>query len=653
MRRPFLPALPLLLLLAGCSLFDSSTPADEPEGGEGGAVWPDDKAAELFREGRVPRFDFELSDSAWTWLNEHAADEEYVPALLRVDSAEVGTVGLRYKGSYGSLFNCIQGGKIVCERMSFKVDFDRYDSTLRLHGLKKLNLHSLRGDGSLLRDRVSYRLYREMGVHAPRAQHAFVSVNGGPAGLYGMIENVDGRFTKSRWKDVDGGEGNLYKETWPRGTNASFFENGLKTNEGASVQGMLDFSAALLQADRDQDRALLEEYVDVGRALDYLVVDVAIDNVDGYRTFYCGGRPNRVEDCSPHNFFWYERGDGRFELIPWDLNATFFVRTWLGDYPEWNDTAVSCAKPVRTGDNVFWHSACDPWFRLLRRTAAPEYRRAVERLLDGPLAPGAIEGWIDSWAGEIAADVERDTLHSVHSWRSAVDELKAVVALQRWKMERRLEGVPPAVPRLRPDGTNGFDFDPLFAPIFAAAGASAESELRASVDAESPIAGEGSLRLEWTYRNTLGGDGKPVPWGSWGGWTMEWTSPAEADLRGARAIAFDYRASDLRNFNVDILSSRYKEGVYRYWGRTFSVTPGGPLPQYLLLDSASLRYAWTGAPYTAEGDGHPPLDSILAHVTGLYLYPAQVGLDATGVYPEGKSDEGWIEIDELRVIYGD
>ena len=653
MRRPFLPALPLLLL-AGCSLFDSSTPADEPEGGEGGAVRPDDKASALFREGSVPRFDFEIADSAWTWLNDHAADEEYVPALLRVDSVEVGTVGLRYKGSYGSLFNCVQGGKIVCERLSFKIDFDRYDSTVRLHGLKKLNLHSLRGDGSLLRDRVSYRLYREMGVHAPRAQHALVSINGAPAGIYGMIENVDGRFAKSRWKEVDGGEGNIYKETWPRGTNATFFENGLKTNEGASVQGMLDFAAALLRADRELDLPLLEEYVDLRRTLDYLVVDIAIDNVDGYRTFYCGGRPNRIEDCAPHNFYWYESpASGRFELIPWDLNATFLPAPWLENYPEWNDTTISCAKPERTGANTLWHSACDPWFRLLRRAATPEYYQAVERLLDGPLAPGVIEGWIDSWAAEIAADVERDTLHGLGSWRSAVDELKSVVAMQRWKMERRLAQEPPVVPYVHPARTNGFDVDDFFAPILAVPGASAETELRATIDSDAPLEGTGSLRLEWNYRNATGSDGKPVPWGAWGGWTVSWHEPAEADLRGAKAIVFDYLSSDRRNFSVDLLSSRYKEGVYRYWGSTLPVSPGGRQPQYVPLDSASLRYAWTGSTYTAEGDGHPPLDSILAHVTGLYLYPAQVGLDATGVYPEGKSDEGWIEIDELHVIYGD
>ena len=477
-----LPLFALAAALAGCSLFDSSSAPGE--GGKTDPVAPRDKAAKLFAEGRVPRFEFTVSDSAWEWLNAHATEEIYVPARLKVDSADVGEVGLRYKGSYGSLFNCFQGGKNVCGRMSFKVDFDRYDSTIRLNGLKKLNLHSLRGDESLLRDRLSYRMFRESGIHAPRASHAMVSVNGGPFGLYGMIEAIDGRFAKSRWKDEDGGDGNLYKEAWPRESRTDYAAS-LKTNEGASTEGMAEFARDVAEAARTGDRTLFEKHVDPAEALDYLAVDVAIDNVDGYRTFYCGGgSPRGPQDCAPHNFYWYQRSDtALFSLVPWDHNATFLVSPWLADLPEWNDASVSCAKPERTGANTLWFAGCDPWFRVLRDLYAREWVEAMKRLLEGALADGVPEAWIDAWAAEIEPFVRVDTLYSETSWRNAVEQLKSVVAVQRWKMVRRLEGLPPEVPKIRHDAVNDFEeVAGIFAETVAEPGMNASSALRSSID---------------------------------------------------------------------------------------------------------------------------------------------------------------------------
>ena len=639
-----LPLLALAAALAGCSLFDSSSAPGE--GGKTDPVAPRDKAAKLFAEGCVPRFEFAVSDSAWEWLNAHATDEEYVPATLRVDSVEVGTVGLRYKGSYGSLFNCFEGGKNVCGRMSFKVDFDRYDSTIRLNGLKKLNLHSLRGDESLLRDRLSYRMFRESGIHAPRASHAMVSVNGGPFGLYGMIEAIDGRFAKSRWKDEDGGDGNLYKEAWPRESRTDYAAS-LKTNEGASTEGMAEFARDVAEAARTGDRSLFERHVDPAEALDYLAVDVAIDNVDGYRTFYCGSSPRRLEDCSPHNFYWYQRTDSAFfSLVPWDHNATFLVSPWLADLPEWNDASVSCAKPERTGANTLWFAGCDPWFRVLRDLYAREWREAMERLLEGPLANGVPEAWIDAWAAEIEPFVREDTLHSETGWRNAVGQLKSVVAVQRWKMVRRLEGLSPEVPKIRHDAVNGFeDVAGFFAATVAEPGMNANSVLRSSIDEENPVSGSRSLRLEWSYASERDSSGAQVPWSAWGGWTLGWKGGAQ-DVRDARYVAMRVVSSTSRTFNVDFLSPRYAEGVYKYWGAEIALAEGANEVRFP-LDSAYLRYGWAGQDPAA--DGQPAFGEIMAACSGLYLYPAKLGLDGSGVFRDDGGDSGWVAVDDVRL----
>ena len=640
-----LPLLALAAALAGCSLFDSSS---SPGSGEkADPVAPRDKAAKLFAEGRVPRFEFAVSDSAWVWLNAHATDEEYVPATLRVDSVEVGTVGLRYKGSYGSLFNCFEGGRNVCARISFKVKFDWADTTLRFEGLKRINLHSLRGDESLLRDRLSYRMFRESGIHASRASHAMVSVNGAPFGLYGMIEAVDGRFAKSRWKDDDGGDGNLYKEAWPS-EGRTDYASALRTNEGASTEGMAEFARDVAEAARTGDRTLFERHVDPVRALDYLAVDVAIDNVDGYRTFYCGSAsPRGPEDCAPHNFYWYQRTDSAFfSLVPWDHNATFLVSPWLADLPEWDDRSVSCAKPERTGANTLWFAGCYPWFRVLRDLYAREWREAMERLLEGPLANGVPEAWIDAWAAEIEPFVREDTLHSETGWRNAVGQLKSVVAVQRWKMVRRLEGLSPEVPKIRHDAVNGFeDVAGFFAATVAEPGMNANSVLRSSIDEENPVSGSRSLRLEWSYASERDSSGAQVPWSAWGGWTLGWKGGAQ-DVRDARYVAMRVVSSTSRTFNVDFLSPRYAEGVYKYWGAEIALAEGANEVRFP-LDSAYLRYGWAGQDPAA--DGQPAFGEIMAACSGLYLYPAKLGLDGSGVFRDDGGDSGWVAVDDVRL----
>src|SRR4029077_17221090 len=98
-------------------------------------------------------------------------------------------------------------------KCSIKIDFNRVDSKLRFHGLKKLNLHSMGRDMSMMRERLGYGLFREFGIAAPRAMHARVLFNGELEGLFIAVEQLDGRFTHSRFSD--GADANLYKEVWP------------------------------------------------------------------------------------------------------------------------------------------------------------------------------------------------------------------------------------------------------------------------------------------------------------------------------------------------------------------------------------------------------------------------------------------------------
>src|SRR5208337_4062117 len=100
-------------------------------------------------------------------------------------------VGVRYKGngtfmeSRGSL------------KRSLKVDLGKYVNNPRLGGARILNFHNNVTDASWMNEVLSYRLYRDAGIPAPRTAYArvFVTVPGKHErkyfGLYSMTEAVD------------------------------------------------------------------------------------------------------------------------------------------------------------------------------------------------------------------------------------------------------------------------------------------------------------------------------------------------------------------------------------------------------------------------------------------------------------------------------
>ena len=62
----------------------------------------------------------------------------------------------------------------------------------------------MNNDVSQMHDRAGYWLFRQMGVPAPRAVHAKLTINGTYTGLYSLVEQIDSRFIKENFDDDDG-----------------------------------------------------------------------------------------------------------------------------------------------------------------------------------------------------------------------------------------------------------------------------------------------------------------------------------------------------------------------------------------------------------------------------------------------------------------
>jgi spore coat protein H len=121
-------------------------------------------SAQLFSVASVPTFDLYLPADSWASLQVNARDEIYVPAQACFNGTAIGLVGLRFKGSYGSLFNCFNSaGENTCRKLGMKIKFDEYESSQRFYGLDKLNFHGYHYDDSYIKEPLAYDLYRSMG----------------------------------------------------------------------------------------------------------------------------------------------------------------------------------------------------------------------------------------------------------------------------------------------------------------------------------------------------------------------------------------------------------------------------------------------------------------------------------------------------------
>lgn len=400
---------------------------------------PQDDASYVFDGTQVRTFEIEVSPENLAMLDANPAAEQYVTGTLKFEGKTYEGVGVRYKGSKGSfLVPCTAATSLLqppgpkTGKCSIKIDIDHTDAEARFFGMKKVQLQAMARDTSLLRERLSYGLYREMGVAAPRTSHARVLINGQLEGVFLLVEQIDGRFTRPRFPD--GGKGNLYKEVWPLYTDASTYVSALETNEddNPSVDNMLAFQRDLAAGMDSASRWLDRDYT-----LSYLAVDRVLMNDDGVMHWYCGGalgaNPGPVAN---HNYYWYEATDSaRFWLVPWDLdNALDPAAAIVHITSEWSATPASCECTFDISGSFQRAPACDPLIANLALWRA-DYDQRVEAFLAGPFAAPAVQAKLEAWTQQLQPFVEEaaglhgagskdDFLYAVHELGEVIDSAR-------------------------------------------------------------------------------------------------------------------------------------------------------------------------------------------------------------------------------------
>lgn len=269
----------------------------------------------LFAPGaRVHTVDLAFTQPAW-WdtlvANWGEGFEEYIPATVTVDGVVYDSVGVRMKGN--SSFQHPN------DKKPFRLSFDEYHGAQRIDGLKGLHLDNGWEDPTLLREKLHLDFLREAGVAAPRGDFAWLSLNGQPWGLYGLVEHVDKTFLGTRFGSKNGefykaadGDGALGPSDFAwYGPGSTPYESRYELKSDPAPDTWTDLVALLDTLAHAPDAgAALPAMIDLPRFWRAMAADNLLGNLDAY-----------AGSC--HNFYaYFEPATARMQWIVWDVGLS-------------------------------------------------------------------------------------------------------------------------------------------------------------------------------------------------------------------------------------------------------------------------------------------------------------------------------------------
>ncbi|MFA5308191.1 MAG: CotH kinase family protein [Dehalococcoidales bacterium] len=453
------------------------------------AAYSGDKKVNPFYTDRVATVRIIMPESSWESLKATAYNKDYYKADFWFDDELVPDVAVRTKGN-ASLNQTVAWDS---DRFPLAVDFNLFNSELTFHGLKKVHFNNGWSDPTLIRDVISYEIFAGMGVPSPRASIVDLYLNDHHLGVYTMVEAVDAAFL-SRY--FTGTAGNLYKpevaaarldwteknayksffgygafqapaeeeepvleRNWGGGrlgdilkalgdedtaadyrtdneTPAAAFSSmtarnfieaaGLKTNQDhPDYTGLFKLLDVLNNEPDETFPQEIEKVLDVDEALRFLAVSAGIVHLDNYIGI-------------GHNMYLYEV-DGKFSLIPWDLNMTFGtysagirkdgIINWYIDEPT--------SGPMQRFPLVDRLLSCPPYLE--------KYHEYLQQLLDTSFSLDTVLPRIDRLYDMLRPYVKTDAamFYSYDDWeRCKTEDLRPPDIFEGWQAG----GASPALP---------------------------------------------------------------------------------------------------------------------------------------------------------------------------------------------------------------
>ncbi len=311
----------LSILVIGATLLSAqSAEAAQPVSGISSTAYNEgtDSAAVFYNPLVVSNVNLTLPQASVNELNNNPGTTVYQHASVTLTTADgkittLADIGVRLKGQ--ATRTNLYG------KAPLKLKFDAFVAGQKFMGLTRMTLNSMVQDPSYVHEATAYRLYRAMGIIAPRTTYSWVTLNGADFGLYLNIESIDGQMLK-RWLNPK----HVYSSNCYL-ADLTYYQNGCyDTNYGDADRTDLNAAVAVSNYDGADWWREVNKVADMTAVINLMATDIYTSNWDGYT------------DVVQNNYFLVFDQTGKLKIIPWGQDGAFPMDSaaqldWLGQGP--------------------------------------------------------------------------------------------------------------------------------------------------------------------------------------------------------------------------------------------------------------------------------------------------------------------------------
>ena len=320
------PVLSTLLVFALALVPTQTASAAQPVSGISTTIYNEgtDTAAVFYNPVVVSNVDLTMPQATIDALNADTNASTYRTADVKITTADgaittLTNIGVRLKGQ------ATRRPINNYDKAPMKLKFDAFVPGQKFLGLTRMTLNSMLQDPSFVREDTSYRIYRAMGLVAPRTTYSWVTVNNADFGLYMNVESIDGQMLKRWLNPVHVYSSNCYLADMTYSQSWCY-----DTNYGDTNRTDLNAAVAVSVLDGATWWTEVNKIADMTSVINLMATDIYTSNWDGYT------------DVVQNNYYIVFDDTGKLKIIPWGQDGTFPMEAdaqldWLGRGPAYRN----------------------------------------------------------------------------------------------------------------------------------------------------------------------------------------------------------------------------------------------------------------------------------------------------------------------------